>query len=259
MRRLASFLPLIALVTVDNADADSRSFTLSAGYNETALASELRPSTLLQAQVARGHLLYAGSIDSRGLGSLGIGIISSNTDVDTRSNRYPVLTFFARPGDRPGMAFDLHQDWYMRATPTPTPDKHVTMFQTQGGVMFQEGQAPKVRVEQRFVTSERRRPARSQGVEWVWEFRRDFPAVYSPVNSRSEMTPLTRRSMRFENWIFFTREAGPGVVRLNLGATYKTVPESEQSSTSGSETPTGGQYRRVPILMFRVGFEVRRW
>ena len=260
MRRLVSLLPLIALVTVDNAEADSQAFTLSTGYNETALTSDLNRGTAFQGQVARGRMLYLGSLDSRGLGSLGIGLITSATDIDVRTSRYPVLTVFARPGEGSGVALDLHQDWYWRGAPTASPDKHVTMFQTQGGVVFQEGRSPKVRVTQRFVTSERRFPARSQGVEWVWEFRRDYPAVYSPVNTSNEMTPLNRRSVRLENWIFFTREVGFAVMRLNVGATYKNVaePAGGSSATPTYQTP-GSQTRRVPVLMCRLGFEVRRW
>lgn len=260
MRRLVSLLPLIALVTVDNAEADSQAFTLSTGYNETALTSDLNRGTAFQGQVARGRMLYLGSLDSRGLGSVGIGLITSATDVEVRTSRYPVLTVFARPGEGSGMALDLHQDWYWRGAPSARPDKHVTVFQTQGGVVFQEGRSPKVRVTQRFVTSERRFPARSQGVEWVWEFRRDYPAVYSPVNTNNEMTPLSRRSMRLENWIFFTREVGFAVMRLNVGATYKNVtePAGEASTTPTYQTP-GSQTRRVPVLMCRLGFEVRRW
>jgi hypothetical protein len=260
VRRLVSFLPLIALVTVDNAEAGSQAFSVSTGYNETALTSDLNRGTEFQGEVARGHMLYVGSLDSRGLGSLGIGLITSATDIDVRTSRYPVLTVFARPGEASGVALDLHQDWYWRGTPTARPDKHVTMFQMQGGVVFQEGHSPKVRVTQRFVTSERRFPARSQGVEWVWEFRRDYPAVYSAVSTNNEMTPLARRTMRLENWIFFTREVGFAVMRLNIGATYKneTEPAGGASATPASPTP-GSQTRRVPVLMCRLGLEVRRW
>ena len=256
MRRLVLLLlPPIALITVDNAEADSQAFTLSTGYNETALTSDLNRGTVFTGQVARGHMLYQGSLDSRGLGSLGLGLITSGSDIDVRTSRYPVLTVFARPGEGSGFAFDLHQDWYFRGTPSASPDKHVTMFQTQGGVVFQEGHSPKVRVTQRFVTSERRFPARSQGVEWVWEFRRDYPAVYSPVGTNNEMTPLSRRSMRIENWIFFTREVGFAVMRLNVGATYKNVVDPAGSGSPNYPTQT----RRVPVIMCRLGFEVRRW
>ena len=263
MRRVGPFLALIALVTVDNAEADSQSFTLSTGYNETALTSDLNRGTAFQGRVARGHMLYVGALDSRGLTSFGIGRLSSATDIDVRTSRYPILTVFARSGDRAGVALDLHQDWHWRGTPSRNPDQHVTMFQTQAGIVFQEGRSPKVRVTHRFVTSARRFPSRTQGVEWVWEFRRDYPAVYSPVSTGSEMTPLSRRSMRLENWIFFSREVGFAVMKVNMGATYKEVARDPAAQTSPAstldQTAPGSQVKRVPVLMFRVGFEVVRW
>jgi len=263
VRRVGPLLALFALATVDNAEADSQSFTLSTGYNETALTSDLNRGTVFQGEVARGRQLYRGGLDSRGLVSFGLGRLSSATDIDCRTSRYPVLTVFARSGERSGMALDLHQDWHWRGTPSRIPDPHVTMFQTQGGIVLQEGHSPKVRVTHRFVTSARRFPARTQGVEWVWEFRRDYPAVYSPVGTGGEMTPLTRRTMRLENWVFFSREVGFAIMRVNVGATYKNVPReaSDQGSaaTTLDQASTGSQVKRVPVVMFRVGLEVRRW
>lgn len=263
MRRFSLLLALLALQPVGQADADSQSFTLSTGYNESALTPGFNRGTVFLGQATRGHLLYQGSLDSRGLGSIGIGRISSLSDIDCNTSRYPVLTLFARSGEGPGFAIDLHQDWYWRGTPARIPDKHVTMFQTQGGIICQDGHAPKVRVTHRFVTSERRFPGRTQGVEWVWEFRQDYPAVYSPVNGGGEMTALSRRSMRLENWIFFSREAGFGVVRVNLGATYKTVVRDpgtvDPGSTPLEQARKSGGVTRVPVLMFRLGYEIRRW
>lgn len=263
MRRLASVLILVALAPVDNAEADSRSFTLSTGYNESALTTDFNRGTVLLGQVARGSMLYLGSIDSRGQGSIGIGHIFSSADIDCRTSRYPVLTLFARPGEGSGIALDLHQDWYWRGNPSNNPGKFVTMFQTQGGIVLQDGHAPKVRVTHRLVTSERRRPARTQGVEWVWEFRDDYPAIYSPVRGGGDMNPLTRRRMRAENWIFFSREVGFGVVRVNLGATHKTVrrDDSAEGATPLEQAmlASGDGYRRVPVLLFRLAYEYRRW
>ena len=263
MRRFAPFLILIALCPVDNADADSQFFMLSAGYNDGALTNDLNRGTVFLGQATRGRMLYLGSIDSRGLGSVGIGRFSNTTDIDCNTTRYPVLTLFGRPGEGSGIAIDLHQDWYWRGVPTANPGKFVTMFQTQGGLVFQDGHAPKVRVTHRLVTSERRLPARTQGVEFIWEFRDDYPAIYSPSGSRSAMQPLTRRRMRAENWIFFSREMGAGVVRFNLGATHKTV---RRENATESATPleqamvaSGDGYKRVPVLIFRVGYEIHRW
>lgn len=259
MRRVGPLLALFALATVDNAEADSQSFTLSTGYNETALTSDLNRGTVFQGEVARGRQLYRGGLDSRGLVSFGLGRLSSATDIDCRTSRYPVLTVFARSGERSGMALDLHQDWYFRGTPSHNPDAHITMFQTQAGVVLQEGRSPKVRVSHRFVTSSRRIPARTQGVEWVWEFRRSYPAVYSPISNQNGMTPLARRTMRLENWIFFSREVGPAVLRVNMGATYKNTMRDGSAVTTFGQTTSGPQVRRVPVVMFRLAFEVRRW
>jgi hypothetical protein len=207
-------------------------------------------------------MLYTGSIDSRGLGSVGVGLFSNVSDIDCNTIRYPVLTMFARQGEGSGIALDLHQDWYFRGNPTASPGKFVTMFQTQGGLVFQDGHAPKVRVTHRLVTSQRRLPARTQGVEWIWEFRDDYPAVYSPTASRGAMSPLTRRRMRAENWIFFSRELGAGVVRVNVGATHKTVRRDNPQATTPIEeamVASGDGYRRVPVLLFRLGYEIHRW
>lgn len=266
MRRIPLFLVLAAaLAPVATGHADSQSFTLSTGYNETALTSDLNRGTVFQAQVARGHRLFVGSMDSRGLASIGIGRIAFSHDVDCHTSRYPVLTVFGRAGEGSGVALDLHQDWYWRGTPSRTPGKHVTMFQTQGGIILQDGEAPKVRVTHRFVTSQRRFPARTQGVEWVWEFRKDYPAYYSRTADRSEMTPMLRRSMRAENWAFFSREVGFGVARVNVGATYKTVARAvtaEDPSATPLERVTrrpGTGTTRIPVLMVRLAYEFRRW
>ncbi len=265
MRRLQLFLVLATLPPVATGHADSQSFTLSTGYNESALTPNLNRGTAFQAQVARGHRLFVGSLDSRGLASFGLGRIASTHDIDCQTNRYPVITVFARAGEGSGLALDLHQDWYWRGTPTRTPGKHVTMFQTQGGISFQDGQAPKVRVTHRFVTAQRRFPGRTQGVEWVWEFRRDYPAYYSRASNRGEMTAMVRRSLRAENWAFFSRELGVGVVRVNVGATYKTV-ERAVTAEDPSATPleritqrSSAGTTRVPILMVRLAYEFRRW
>jgi hypothetical protein len=265
VRRLPLLIALAALPPVATGHADSQSFTLSTGYNETSLTSGLNRGTAFQAQIARGHRLFRGSLDSRGLASFGLGRIASSYDFDCQTTRYPVITVFARAGEGSGVALDLHQDWYSRGTPTRAPGKHVTMFQTQGGISFQDGEAPKVRVSHRFVTSQRRFPGRTQGVEWVWEFRHDYPAYYSRGVDRGEMTPMLRRSMRAENWAFFSRELGAGVVRVNVGATHKTVTrviQADDAATTPIDQITrrgGTSVRRVPVLMVRLAYEVRRW
>ena len=264
MRRTAWFLVPAALLTAKAAHADSQSFTLSAGYNETALTSDFNRGTVFQAQIIRGRRLFRGSLDSRGLASFGLGRIGTVEDVDCHTNRYPVVTVFGRAGEGSGLALDLHQDWYWRGAPASSPGKHVTMFQTQAGLLFQDGRSPKVRVTHRFVSSQRRLPARTQGVEWVWEFRQGYPAYYTRGLDRGEMTPMVRRSMRAENWIFFSRELGVGIVRANLGATHKTVP---RTTFAGDATTTNDQVirrttsgtKQVPVLMVRLAYEVRRW
>lgn len=265
VRRLASFLALVALTPVAVSHADSQSFTVSTGYNESALTPALNRGTVFQTRLIRGRQLLSGSIDSRGLASVGLGRIASLQDIDCNTSRYPTLTVFARPGEGSGFSVDLHQDWYWRGTPTRSPGKHLTKFQTQGSIVCQNGQAPKVRVSHRFVTSQRRLPARTQGVEWVWEFRRDYPATYSPVGERGDMSAMVRRSLRAENWAFFSRELGFGMVKVNIGATHKTVARTA-TAPDASATPleqlthrTGDGTRRVPVLMFRLGYEVRRW
>lgn len=265
MRRISLVFGIAALLPAASARADSQSFTISTGYNESALTTGLNRGTGLQARVARGRQLFTGSIDSRGLASVGIGRIAASQDDDVFTSRYPVLTVFGRSGEGSGFALDLHQDWFWRGTPRQNPGKHVTMFQTQGSIICQVGEAPKVRVTHRFVTTPRRHPGRSQGVEWVWEFHRDYPATYQRSADRGEMSPLLRRSMRAENWTFFSRELGVGVARVSIGATHKTVtrepaavdpnaPAIEQATAS-----TDAGTRRVPVLMFRLAYEVRRW
>lgn len=265
MRRLA-WLPVLAvLLPAADAEADSQSFTLSTGYNETALTSEVNRGTVLDAQIARGRRLLVGSLDSRGLVSLGLGRISTAHDIDCNTSRYVVATVFGRAGQGSGLAVDLHQDWYWRGTPTQTPGKHVTMFQTQGGLVFQDGEPPKVRVTHRLVTSQRRFPSRTQGVEWVWEFREDYPAYYSRPIGSGEMTAMARRSMRAENWVFFSREMGFGVVRVNVGATHKTVVRNGTTDAQAAAAldrfprPAASGTRRVPVLMVRLAYTIQRW
>jgi hypothetical protein len=265
VRRLSLFLVSAAFFPAASSHADSQSFTLSAGYNETALTSELNRGTVFQAQIARGRQLFRGSMDSRGLASIGIGRIANIHDADTYTSRYPVLTVFGRAGEGSGIALDLHQDWFWRGTPSRAPGKHTTMFQTQGGIVLQDGEAPKVRVTHRFVSSQRRFPGRTQGVEWVWEFRKDYPAYYSRSADRGELTPMLRWSMRAENWAFFSREMGFGVARVNIGATYRHVPRTptaEDPSASPMEQALrrpGTGTQRIPVLMVRLAYEFRRW
>ena len=265
MRPVALFLILAALAPVARGHADSESFTLSTGYNESALTPELNRGTGFQTRITRGRRLYAGSVDSRGLASIGMGLIVSSQDIDCNTSRYPMITVFGRPGSGSGFALDLHQDWYWRGTPTPAPGKHVTMFQTQGSIVCQDGEAPKVRVTHRFVTSARRFPGRTQGVEWVWEFRRDYPASYSRSADRSETAALVRRSMRAESWAFFSREVGFGILRVNVGATHKTVARTDTPDDASltplerTTNPSGPGSRRIPVVMLRLAYEIKRW
>lgn len=262
MRHLSSLMALAALWLPDIALADRRAFTISTGYNETALTSEFNRGTVLQSQISRGPLLYVGSIDSRGLASIGLGRIASGQDVYYHTAFYPVLTAFARQGQGPGIALDIHYDWYDLGNPTRSPGKFLTLFQTTAGVVCQDGELSKVRVTQRFVSSERRLPGRSQGLEWVLEFRQDYPTDFTRVGDRGAMHVFARHNMRQEQWAFFTRELGFGVVRLNVGATHKTVFRETDSSAPLSEQlmgrTTSGQTRN-PVLMVRIAYDVRRW
>ena len=265
MRRLSLLIATAALSPVAMAHADSQSYTLSTGYNETALTSDFNRGTVFQTRIVRGRQLYSGSIDSRGLASIGLGMITSSQDIDCNTSRYPVLTVFGRSGEASGFALDLHQDWYWRGAPMETPRKHLTMFQTQGGIICRKGEAPKVRVTHRFVTSQRRFPGRSQGVEWVWEFRRDYPATYYSGGRQGEQTAIVRRSMRAESWAFFSREVGFGVLRVNIGATYKMSARppgtSDPSSTSLDQIARlpNAETKRDPVFMARLAYEIRRW
>ena len=74
------------------------------------------------------------------------------------------------------------------------------------------------------------------------------------------MTPLARRTMRLENWIFFTREVG---LRRHaagyIGATYKNETGARRRGLRhASLSDPGSQTRRVPVLMCRLGLGVRR-
>lgn len=265
MRHRSLLVAMVGLIPFTIAHADSRSFTISTGYNETALTSEFNRGTVFQSQISHGRLLYVGALDSRGLVSVGLGRIASGQDVHYHTARYPVLTVFARQGEGPGIALDLRQDWYELDQPTRSPAKFLTLFQTTAGVVCQAGELAKVLVTQRFVSSERALPGRSQGIEWVLEFRQDYPADFTRAGTQGAMDALVRRSMRQEQWVFFTRELGFGVLRLNLGATHKTVfkpvPESDPSIPLSQQVmgrTTSGQ-TRVPVFMVRVAYDIRRW
>jgi hypothetical protein len=258
-------MALAALCPFGIARADGRQFTISTGHNETALTSEFNRSTALRSQISRGRMLYLGAIDSRGLASIGLGRIASGEDVYYHTARYPVLTVFARHGEGPGVALDLHQDWYDLGNPTRSPGKFLTLFQTTAGVVCQDGELPKVRVTQRFVSSERMLPGRSQGLEWVLEFRDDYPAEFARAGTRGAMAALVRRSMRQEQWAFFSRELSFGVLRVSIGQTYKTVsrpvPQADPSAPLTQQLQarmTAGQ-TRVPVLMVRLAYDIRRW
>lgn len=262
MRRLSLFVVMAACCQLDIALADGRAFTISTGYNETALTSGFNRSTSFQTQIGMGRKLYLGTIDSRGFVSLGVGQIASGEDFYCRTIRSPMITVFGRHGEGSGVALELLQDWYFRGSPTRSPAKFLTLFQSKGGIVWQNGELPRVRVAHRFISSQRRLPSRSQGLEWVWEFRSDDPAVFTHVGDQGAMASLSRRSMRQEHWVFFTRELGVGVVRLNVGATQKNVfrplPNGDQSIQPSVRKPMEG-WTRVPMLMVRVAYDIRRW
>jgi hypothetical protein len=44
-----------------------------------------------------------------------------------------------------------------------------------------------------------------------------------------------------------------------MGATYKDSVRDGSAVTTFGQTSSGPQVRRVPVLMFRLAFEVRRW
>ena len=265
MRRLVSMATMGVIAVVGTSHADKLTFTMSTGYNETSLSSPFNRSTEFQTQITRGNGLYLGSIDNHGLTSIGVGRISSGSDFDRSTSRYPSLTLFARPGAGPGVELTLHEEWYWTGHPTRTPGKYITVFQTEAGLVCQDGELPKVRATHRFVTSQRRFPGRNQGIEWVWEFRQDFPAAMNQVADRGLMLEMERRTVRFEHWAFFSREIGFGVLRVNLGATQKTVVRPATSASAGGGSigrlvsPPGAQLSRVPVVMARLTFEVRRW
>ncbi|HKQ57625.1 MAG TPA: hypothetical protein VJY35_07130 [Candidatus Eisenbacteria bacterium] len=266
MRHLPFLMAALGLLLASQVRADSESFTLSTGYNETSFSSEFNRGTALQARISRGDALFAGSFDSHGQTSLGMGYINARQDMDRDIDRYPMVTFFARPGEGSGVAFELHQDWYWRGRPSQNPGKYLTLFHTQAGVVCQEGELPKVRVTQRFVSSQRRFPARTQGVEWVWEFRQDYPTEYITLGGQDLQSAVSRRSMRLEHWAFFSRELGFGVLNLSVGATHKSVfrqPSTTAATTPGLEgavaTPETPVRTRIPVLMGRVAFTIRRW
>jgi hypothetical protein len=263
MRRLMMWVALAGLCPHGVARADGQAFTISTGYNETALAAGFNRGTVLQSEFNRGRLLYFGSVDSRGLASVGFGGIAAGQNPYYRTIRYPVITVFARHGEGSGVALDLHQDWYPRGDPTRTPGKFLTLFQTKGGIVWQQGELSRVRVTQGFVTSERTQPGRSQGVEWVIDFRQDYPANLAVAGERGAMTALVRRSMRHEQWVFFSRELGVGVLRLNVGATYKTVFKPIESNGSAQPAEllrlSNAGRSQVLVLMARIGYTIRRW
>jgi len=265
MRRLVLMASLAALAPPAMARADRQDITVSTGFNETSLTSEVNRSTAADAFLSRGRSLYLGSVDNHGLASLGLGRIVSNPDADYHIERYPVLTVFGKPHGATGIALTLHQDWYLRGQPSRVPNRYLTVFKTEGGVVWQNGVMPKVRVTHQFETSQRRFPGRSQGVEWVWEFRRDFPTTVSGVADHDGVTEMARRSMRYENWAFFSRECGPGIVRLNLGATHRTKFRQPREVEPGADPFTqilhrsGSGQTRVPVLMVRVAYTIRRW
>ena len=252
---------LTALLASATAHADSESFSLSTGYNESSLTSGLNRGTALQGQVSRGANLFSGSFDSRGTVTFGYGRLAHGSDMDRDISRYPVVTLFARPGEGSGIAMDLNQDWYWRGRPSRTPGKYLTLFQTRVGVVCQDGEPPKVRVTQRFATSQRRFPGRTQGVEWVWEFREDYPTQFATVGGRGDQQSVTRRTMRYEHWAFITRDLGIGLVSVNVGATHKTVNRtaSDQPATGLFGTRTADGPTRVPVLMLRIAYTLRRW
>jgi hypothetical protein len=264
MRHRFFLMALLGLLLASQARADSESFTLSTGYNETSFSSEFNRGTALQARISRGSALFGGSFDSHGQTSLGMGYINARQDMDRDVDRYPMVTFFTRPGGGSGVAFELHQDWYWRGRPSSSPSKYLTNFHTQAGVVCQNGELPKVRVTQRFMSSQRRFPARTQGVEWVWEFRQDYPTEYVTLGGQDLQSPVSRRSMRLEHWAFFSREVGFGVLNLSVGATHKSV--FHQASNTSATTPAlegavqqAPSRTRVPVLMGRVSFTIRRW
>ena len=263
MRRLLVWVALASLCPLDPARADSQSFTISTGYNETALSPGFNRGTVFQSEINRGRLMYAGSVDSRGLASATFGAVASGFDTHYQTIRYPTITVFARHGEGSGIALDLHQDWFPLAGPARLPGRFLTLFETKGGIVWQQGELSRVRVTQGFVTSERGQPGRTQGIEWVIDFRQDYPSNLSVSGERGAMTALVRRSMRHEQWVFFTRELGPGILKLNVGATYKTVfrPVDGASSAQAGDLLrlSNAGKSQIVVLMARIGFTIRRW
>ena len=159
----------------DNAEAGSQAFSVSTGYNETALTSDLNRGTESRERwravtslrrLASTAAAWAASASGSSLRH------RHSTSAPAAIRCSPCSPAPARP---PGQRSTCYQDWYWRGTPTARPDKHVTMFQMQGGVVFQESHSPKVRVTQRSRDLRRRFLARSRGVGVGVGFRRDYP------------------------------------------------------------------------------------
>lgn len=260
MRRFI-VLAVVAALAPESSLADRLKVSLSSGYNPTALKSEFNRGTALQFEFNDGRPLLAGSFDSRGLGSLGIGWIASSTDFDRDAQRYPMLMIFGSRDETPGLELKFHEEWFSPGQPIVRPSKLArTVFITEAGVVTQAGHGPKIRVTQGLVTAQRRHPSRSQGLEWIWEYTRDHRGESPRGAVAGSNLRSARPSTRKEQWFFVTRELGIGIVRLQIGATYKTVYRSNPGSRwRGLSLNSVSSTTQEPVLMGRVAYEIRRW
>ncbi|MBI4090213.1 MAG: hypothetical protein HY421_02305 [Candidatus Kerfeldbacteria bacterium] len=267
MRRFIVVAVLTVVVAAEPGLANRHQFSLSTGYNGTALQSEFNRGTEARAEIWLGRYLYAGAFDSRGLVSFGIGRAVLQSDSQVEGARYPMLTVFGQSDGPSGLELKLHNQWYWRTDPSSQINKWITpLFETEAGVAWQRGLAPKVRVSNRFSVHRSRYPGRSQGIEWVWEFRNDFPVVSSGSADRSPTRQFDRQTMRHEQWVFASRELGVGVFRIHIGATHKTVfrtnadlGDTTRMSVRRLRHRSGSWKERVAVLMLRVEYLIWRW
>lgn len=271
MCRILLLVAMAALISSDSSWADRLEATLASGYNESSFTAGLNRSTNASAELTLDRQYYAASIDQHGLSSVGIGRIIFSRDHERHMLFYPMATVFVHPETRPGIELSLHYQWSLRKAPSSVPSWILTVFDTETGIIALPGGPTKVRVSHRFTTTTSRRATRIQGLEWIWEFRPDYPADRLPTPGSSQsVNPEAnradgRRSMRHEVWAFFSREAGPVMVGFRVGATKRTVWRTKefplQPGKAASNTPPLVIRERGTEVVGLLRFEIRtrRW
>ncbi len=272
MRRFSILAAVAALIASEPSFAARMEMSLSTGCNTTSFTSNVNRSTSLLAEANRGRQLYTGSFDSHGVTSFGIGRIFLSSDFERAMYRYPLATVFVAPGWHAGLELKLHNEWHLPIPANRTPGKWLpTVFETEAGVLWRAGYPSKVRVTQRFVISQRRLAGRSQGAEWVWEYRPDFPEEQPQSGQGAVMINpnqqriVQRVKMRFEQWAFFSREAGFGIIRFSFGATKRVVwrteaiPPSWYARPDLPLPPARPRKATEAVGMLRIEYIIRRW